>query len=741
MFRRNGSLSASSSPRLLLAVLLTVLGTPDVVLAAATPASAALTYTTDEGGANDAPGQRDLTRHGADYANAGNGSITVSFSWDEVGWSGANTGDGCFLFSTDGDGNADYAVCVSAEGSPPQQVAGSPVMYRCGDDAADRCSQPAEVVPPTAASVTACTVRRAASDPFAAGAGSPQDTTADCTIDLDDVGRTGTALLVNTCSLPSGQPNSAPADCVLVPRDGLLRIVKAATPDDPGVPFGFTLDDNDGVSDAQVLGPIYGSGELTVPVVSSPTYTLAEAVPLPAGWTQTSASCDRGETPASLDIASDETVTCTFVNAYDVLPTIRVTKTASPDHVPETGGRVSYAVTVANDGGDRVTLDTLVDDRFGDLRAAGTAVTNNTCDDAATVVVDPGDPPFGCTFDAWLTGRSGTPHVNVVSATAHDPEQNRATGSDDARVTFDAAPPPVDLPPTVDVTKTAGMSTVPEPGAVVTFTATVRNTGTEDVTLTGLEDDVYGDLLDADNELVDESTCGAAAIPAGESFTCSFAALVLGDAGQDHRNVITGVVTDDDGATGTDEDDAVVGIDDVPPTVALTKTPDRDSVTAPGGRVRYTVTVANTGVEPVTLTDLVDDRFGDLLDDATNERVRESTCRNGVRIGVTAAYSCSFTARVAGSGGEHVNVVTGTVVDDEGTEAEGRARATVAIERDEVLGVAEERPPTVPAHRPRPPAVLGDTGAPSGLVGTAGLGVLLLLGGGWVMRKGRRTTS
>ena len=41
-------------------------------------------------------------------------------------------------------------------------------------------------------------------------------------------------------------------------------------------------------------------------------YSVAESVP--AGWDQTSAVCDKGETIGSLDVEPGETVTCTITN-------------------------------------------------------------------------------------------------------------------------------------------------------------------------------------------------------------------------------------------------------------------------------------------------------------------------------------------------------------------------------------------------------------------------------------------
>ncbi len=62
-------------------------------------------------------------------------------------------------------------------------------------------------------------------------------------------------------------------------------------------------------------------------VVAPGAYTLSET-PV-SGWTQTSAVCDQGETPGSLDVGAGETVTCTFTNTLQG-GTLIVQKTTLP---------------------------------------------------------------------------------------------------------------------------------------------------------------------------------------------------------------------------------------------------------------------------------------------------------------------------------------------------------------------------------------------------------------------------
>ncbi len=67
-------------------------------------ASAAPFCVVDTAGANDEPGQKDLTKLCVDYAGAPT-TVSTTWNWDQLGTSGNNTMDACSLFDTDGDGN------------------------------------------------------------------------------------------------------------------------------------------------------------------------------------------------------------------------------------------------------------------------------------------------------------------------------------------------------------------------------------------------------------------------------------------------------------------------------------------------------------------------------------------------------------------------------------------------------------------------------------------------------------
>ena len=167
-------------------------------------------------------------------------------------------------------------------------------------------------------------------------------------------------------------------------------------------------------------------------------------------------------------------------------------------------------------------------------------------------------------------------------------------------------------PSSIEIEKVASPTSVPEPGADVTFTFRVHNTSTADVvTIDTLTDSVFGNLFL-------RGDCGTLAntelrhCAGGAEATCSFTAKVEGNAGVEHHNVATVTGHDEDERPVSDDDDAKVDITDVAPSIDVTKTADPTSVPEPGGPVQFTVEVENTSVssDPVTITSLVDDPDG-----------------------------------------------------------------------------------------------------------------------------------
>jgi hypothetical protein len=210
-------------------------------------------FVDDVQGANDEPGQKDLTAQASAFHE---GSFYSAWKWDDLSWSGKNTGDGCSLFNSGGNaGNVDFAVCATIGGQTPtlQTV----VVYACSDGRPDRCTTP-EVIgtftttsSPTAGSF--CKLTNGAPGQFGG-----TDTQIVCNVSalaaaVGEPALAGTNLL-NTCSYPSREPNSDPSDCVLlVPAN---QDVNLSTTSDGSITWTATLTDNATLDVAGATGSV-----------------------------------------------------------------------------------------------------------------------------------------------------------------------------------------------------------------------------------------------------------------------------------------------------------------------------------------------------------------------------------------------------------------------------------------------------------------------------------------------------
>jgi N-acetylneuraminic acid mutarotase len=219
--------------------------------------------------------------------------------------------------------------------------------------------------------------------------------------------------------------------------------------------------------------------------------------------------------------------------------------------------------------------------------------------------------------------------------------------------------------PIATVTKTADPTEVPEPGGNVDFTVGISNADDAPITLTGLVDDVHGNLNG-------QGTCAVPqTIGAGGNYACTFSAEVSGDADDTETDIVTATIGYGSGSTFGFTASATVTVTDALPNVTVTKTADPTDVPEPGGTVQFTVEVANNG-EPVTLDSLTDSVRGNLNG--------QGTCSVPQTIGVGATYSCSFSAAVSGDAGDsEKDTVTATVRDDEDNSVEATGDATVTI--------------------------------------------------------------
>lgn len=245
-----------------------------------------------------------------------------------------------------------------------------------------------------------------------------------------------------------------------------------------------------------------------------------------------------------------------------------------------------------------------------------------------------------------------------------------------------------DLAPTIEVTKAAVPDSVDEPGGTVDYTVSVRNVSADPddvVIVDSIVDDLYGNI---------GQCVPGAEIAVGATWSCRFQGAVRGNAGAVVTDTVRVSVRDRDARSAVGVASASVRVLDVAPSLQATKTPARDAVPEPGASVSFLVTVTNdspAASDPVTITALADDVFGDLDG--------RGTCAVGATIAAAETYTCTFEARVTGEGGTiHADSVSISGIDDDGNPVGARASAQVRI--DDVLPSIRLEKTAVPATVP-----------------------------------------
>ncbi|HEY1409539.1 MAG TPA: hypothetical protein VF434_11380, partial [Promineifilum sp.] len=391
----------------------------------------------DDAGADDEPGQKDLSFLTIDYAPVTPGTIDVSWGWDDTVKSGANTSDACTLFDTDMDGDANYSLCITADGSPLTFL--SIRLYACtADNRTDRCAGPSEITTFSSTGTASVvpgsdpfgTTGRAGNDCDADPACLSDDTVATAQVVLSDFGG-GSAKLLNICSYPSREPNSDPSDCVITPDSGFLTIVKVADPDDT-TQFTFNLGVGQSSQDGSTSWIIEGSGSQSLISFEADTgYDLSEVIP--AGWDLTSAACEIQTAPPTLtgtqtatgvddfEIQSGLETICTFNDVQDASLTLAKLVTndnggtaAAADWTLTAAGPSGFSgpgPSVSSPAGFSAGTYDLSESGPGGYTASDWVCAGGTQNDSDTITLAPGESAT-CT----ITNDDDAPSLTLVKA-------------------------------------------------------------------------------------------------------------------------------------------------------------------------------------------------------------------------------------------------------------------------------------------------------------------------------------
>ena len=224
------------------------------------------------------------------------------------------------------------------------------------------------------------------------------------------------------------------------------------------------------------------------------------------------------------------------------------------------------------------------------------------------------------------------------------------------------------------ITDTARLSGGTNPSGSITFSLF----GPDDVTCAGPAVFVNSKIVAGNGSVSSDPFMPLAA------GTYRWVAAYSGDAG--HNPVTT--------ACG-DPEETVVVADVPPPALQVTKTADLPTRPEPGGTFTFTVTVTNTGSQPLTVADLADSVYGNLSG--------QGTCGLGAVLAAAGGtYTCSFPGAFTGNAGlAQTDIVTVTATDAVATHH--RATASVTVRLTDV-------PPSVAVSKTATPATLPEPG-------------------------------
>ena len=299
-------------------------------------------------------------------------------------------------------------------------------------------------------------------------------------------------------------------------------------------------------------------------------YAATETVP--AGWDQTSASCDDGSSVGDIAVSPGEVVTCTFINTQRGQIVIR--KVADPagtaDSFPFTlvGGPSAIDESFSLvDGGSHESGFVKPGSGYSARENVPSdwTQTSATCDDGSVpsdIDVSPNEV-VTCTF-------TNTAKPNGISL------DKKVNGGDHASI---------------------GEALLAHDGDPLTYTVVITNTGQVPLTLTALSDSLYAGFA---------ATCpqGVGTVLAvGASFTCTYLVSAVGDA----HNVAAVDAVDSLKRPVTDSDDTFVDI--IHPAISIVKTANPESVSG-SGPVTYTYVVTNTGDTDLFGVVVTDDIIG-----------------------------------------------------------------------------------------------------------------------------------
>lgn len=344
-----------------------------------------------------------------------------------------------------------------------------------------------------------------------------------------------------------------------------------------------------------------------------------------------------GHDPENNIVSANATTSVSFI---DILPSLTLKKSVTPDNVKWSGGDVIYKFVITNNSLERVKIINF-SDALITLSAECQSIVNSWLEGKASIECE--------TLYHINGGGMGGDLINNALLEGEDNEGNKTESHDSATLFVELANP------VIEITKSPENQVVKE-GSDAEFTIKISNIGN-----VHLSDILVSDLLTPDcNKVITLLLAGEV-----ETYTCKTL-----KPNEPFTNVIN-VSANFMDINVDDQDSANINIDYLPK-VEISKLPTKNFLPETGEMDKFSIEIKNIGRDKVTITSLTDDIFGNL------NGAQYSTCILPVAIEVGESYQCSFEMFLnSDTLSPHENTVTVKVNDPEGNTLEEKARAKV----------------------------------------------------------------
>ncbi len=366
------------------------------------------------------------------------------------------------------------------------------------------------------------------------------------------------------------------------------------------------------------------SGETTT---ATGTYTVLEGdLPGPLTNVVTVTATDSQNQPVT------NTATATVTLTYTA--SMSVTKVPSST-TAGVGEQVTYTYTVKNTGNVTLNALALSDDKIGTITPGQTTLASGETTTATGIYT-------------VLEGDLPGPLTNIVTVSATDSQNQAVTATQTATVALTYTTK-------LEVAKVASTGTAAV-GSTITYSYTVKNSGTVTINGLSMNDDKLGDIT------LDANTLAPGATANGTATHLVVEADLPGPI--INTVIVTGTDSQNNPATAT-----ATATVQLTYTAALqvTKTPSSNTA-AVGETVTYQYSVVNTGNVTVNALTLTDDKLGDITMSAAS-----------LAPGATATGSATHTIVETDLPGPLTNTATAKATDSQNKPVTATATATVTL--------------------------------------------------------------